>query len=328
MDAAERAFFEAVEPHRGEIRLHCYRMLGSSCDGDDAVQETLIRAWRARTSLEDSARLRPWLYRIATNACLDELKKRPKRAMPQHASASSEPTWPLATPPVEHALWIEPMPDAWIADETNDPSARYSIKESVALAFVAALHVLSPAQRATLLLRDVVGLSAEETARALDLSVAAANSALFRARETVEQKLGGRDAGEIAESAGAIDEALLARYVRAYEEANVDELVALFHDDVTTSMPPWEAWVAGRAANEPFYRSMYANGSRGTRIVVTHANARPALAFYRPDAIGEAPRFRAIQVVGVRDRKIATIDHFIVPRLARVFGLPETLSPV
>jgi RNA polymerase sigma-70 factor (ECF subfamily) len=186
--------------------------------------------------------------------------------------------------------------------------------------------VLSPAQRATLLLRDVVGLSAEETARALDLGVAAANSALFRARETVAKKLGGREAGDFAESAGEIDEALLARYVRAYEEANVDALVALFHEDLTTSMPPYSAWISGRAANEAFYRKMLARGPAGAHIVRTRANARPALAFYRAEA-GQPFRLRAIQVVGTRDGKIATVDHFMVPALARVFGLPEVYDP-
>jgi RNA polymerase sigma-70 factor (ECF subfamily) len=324
MEAAERAFFDAVEPLRGGLRLHCYRMLGSSHDGDDVVQETLIRAWRARSTLEDDSRLRPWLYRIATNACLDELKSRPRRAMPQGGSAPAKPMWPLDVGPEEEAVWIEPMPDAWLGGEATDPLSRYTLKESVALAFVAALHVLTPAQRATLLLRDVVGLSAEETAKSLDLSLGAANSALFRARETVATKLGGREAGDFAESAGGIDEALLARYVRAYEEANVDALVALFHEDVTTSMPPYAAWIAGRAPNEEFYRFMLAKGPSGAHIVQTRANARPALAFYRPDGPSEPLRLRAIQVVGVRDGKIANIDHFMLPHLAQTFGLPAT----
>ena len=328
MDATERAFFDAVEPFRRALRLHCYRMLGSSHDGDDAVQETLIRAWSARDSLDDASRLRPWLYRIATNACLDELKKRPRRAMPQDLSESNQPGWPLSAAPEDEAVWIEPMPDTWLGGEAErDPDARYTLKESVALAFVAAIHVLSPTQRATLLLRDVVGLSAEETARVLDLGVGAANSALFRARDTVAKKLGGRAAGDFAASAGEVDQALLARYVRAYEEANIDDLVALFHEDVTTSMPPWAAWVAGHAANEVFYRQMLAGGPTGARVVVTHANARPALAFYRPAAPGAPLPLRAIQVFGVRDGKIATIDHFMIPRLARVFGLPDTLPP-
>ncbi len=325
MEDAERTFFDALAPHRGELRLHCYRMLGSSHDGDDAVQETLLRAWRARDTLEDESRLRPWLYRIATNACLDELRKRPRRAVPQDAPPSTDPTWPLPGAPDDEDLWLEPMPDTWLAGESSDPSARYTLKESVALAFVAALHVLSPAQRATLLLRDVVGLSAEETARVLDLGLGAANSALFRARETVAKKLGGREAGDFAEAAGEIDESLLVRYVRAYEEANVDELVALFHEDVTTTMPPYAMWVAGRAANAAFYRQMLAGGPTGARVISTRANARPALGFYRVITKDQPLRLRAIQVVGGRDGKIATIDHFMLPRLARVFGLPETL---
>ncbi|HET6584200.1 MAG TPA: nuclear transport factor 2 family protein, partial [Nannocystaceae bacterium] len=204
--------------------------------------------------------------------------------------------------------------------------ARYSLKESVALAFVAALHVLSPVQRATLLLRDVVGLSGEETARALDIGVGAANSALFRARDTVAKKLGGRSAGDFAQRAGEIDEALLARYVRAYEQADVDELVALFHEDVTTSMPPYAAWISGRAANEAFYRGMMAQAPSGVHLVRTSANARPALAFYRADSPAEPRTLRAIQVVGVRDGKIATVDHFLLPALARVFGLPAVVD--
>lgn len=323
----ERTFFAAVESHRRGLRLHCYRMLGSSQDGDDVVQETLIRAWRSRSSLEDASRLRPWLYRIATNACLDELRRRPKRAMPQDASAPAEPVWPVASPRGDEALWIEPMPDTWLHGELDDPWARHSARESVALAFVAALHVLSPVQRATLLLRDVVGLSADETARALDIGVGAANSALFRARETVAKKLGGREPGEFVECAGEIDEALLARYVRAYEEANVDELVALFHEDLTTTMPPYPTWISGRAANEVFYRGMLASGPSGALIVRTHANTRPAFAFYRADAPGQPRTLRAIQVVGVRDGAIATVDHFLVPGLARVFELPPVVAP-
>ncbi len=331
METAERAFFDAVAPYRAALRLHCYRMLGSSHDGDDAVQETLIHAWRARATLEDEGRLRPWLYRIATNACLDELKKRPRRAMPQDSSSPIDPVWPLSISPEPEAVWIEPMPDTWMAGEApdpaaQDPSVQYTLKESVTLAFVAALHVLSPAQRATLLLRDVVGLSAEETALALDLNLGAANSALFRARETVEKKLGGREAGDFAESAGEIDQALLARYVRAYEEANIDDLIAMFHRDIVTAMPPFAAWISGSAANAAFYRGMLdATLTSGTRIVLTRANARPALAFYRKDTPEGVLRLRAIHVVGMRDGKIANVDHFMQPLLAGVFGLPAEL---
>src|SRR5262245_31852401 len=185
-------FTAAVEPLRPALRLHCYRMLGSSHDSDDMVQETMLRAWRARASLEDPSRVKPWLYRIATNACLDELARRSRRGL----AADVVPPVPgdsfPPAPPIEDSAWLEPMPDAWLAGSVDDPEARYTLRESVALAFVAALQVLLPAQRATLLLRDVVGLSAEEAAEALDQSVSAANSALHRARATIEAKVARR----------------------------------------------------------------------------------------------------------------------------------------
>src|SRR5215470_14016509 len=197
-DEVDRFFLRAVEPLRGAIRLHCYRMLGSSHDGDDVVQETLLRAWRAKDSLGDPDRLRPWLYRIATNVCLDELKRRPRRLLASDAAPPSEDAGP-PFPRVEEPVWLEPMPDAWLVGaEPADPHARYALKESVALAFVAVLQCLSAVQRATLLLRDVAGLSAEETADALGIGVGAANSALFRARAAVEEKLGGCDTIAVA----------------------------------------------------------------------------------------------------------------------------------
>ncbi|XYH99370.1 RNA polymerase subunit sigma-70 [Sorangium sp. So ce1128] len=320
------SFFEAIEPLRGALRLHCYRMLGSSHDSDDIVQETLLRAWRARDSLEDRALLRPWLYRIATNACLDELKRRPRRAHPADAGPAADPLAPIAAAS-EEPEWLEPAPDAWLegAGEAS-PAARYTLKESVALAFVAALSILSPAQRATLLLRDVVGLSAEETASALGIGLGAANSALFRARKTVEEKLGGRDASAFAGAATAVDEALLARYVRAFEDADVGALVALLHEDVRTTMPPSPTWIAGRAANEVFFRRIFATfRSSAPRAVRTAANGQPALALYRRFAPGEAPSLHAIQVLTARAGAIASIDHFMTREVFPVFGLPAEL---
>src|SRR5215475_13294157 len=188
--AAAPEFSAAIAPLRAGLRLHCYRMLGSSHDSDDMVQETLLRAWRARDSLADPARVKPWLYRIATNACLDELARRSRRGLVSDVVPPVRgDSYPPAPPP-EDAAWLEPMPDRWLTGAAADPEARYTLRESVALAFVAALQVLVPAQRATLLLRDVVGLRAEEAAEALDQSVSAANSALHRARAAVEDKVG------------------------------------------------------------------------------------------------------------------------------------------
>lgn len=318
-------FLRSVEPLRPAIRLHCYRMLGSSHDGDDVVQETLLRAWRARDSLGDPGRLRPWLYRIATNVCLDELKRRPRRLL---ASDASPPSADIAPPfqSVEEPVWLEPMPGAWLAGaEPADPHARYALKESVALAFVAVLQCLSAVQRATLLLRDVVGLSAQETAEALGISVGAANSALFRARTAVEEKLGGCDGSAVARHA-EVDEAVLVEYVHAFEDANLDAIVALFHDEVRTTMPPVPLWVAGRAANDRFYRRMFGKLVPGQfRHLRIGANGAPALAFYRPLAPGAPHTLMALQLITTRDGAVIAIDHFMMREVFPLFGAPEVL---
>jgi RNA polymerase sigma-70 factor (ECF subfamily) len=323
----EATFLQSIEPLRGAIRLHCYRMLGSSHDGDDVVQETMLRAWRAKDSLADQALLKPWLYRIATNVCFDELKRRPKRVFPTHAFPPVED----ARPPiarVEEPVWLEPMPDTWLEDvDERDPQARYALKESVALAFVAALQCLSPVQRATLLLRDVVGLSASETASALGSSVEAANSALFRARTAVADKVGGSDAEGVAACA-EVDEKLLERYVRAFEGADLDALVALFHAEMRTTMPPAPTWVAGRAANERFYRRMFGSIVPGEfRHLRTSANGQPALAFYRPRSPGAVHTLSAIQLVATRDGAIVAVDHFMLAEVYPLFGVPSELPP-
>jgi RNA polymerase sigma-70 factor, ECF subfamily len=323
---ADAAFLRVVEPLRPALRLHCYRMLGSSHDGDDVLQETLLRAWRAKDTLEAPELVKPWLYRIATNVCLDELKRRPKRVL---ASDAFSPA-PNATPPferIEEPIWLEPVPDAWLegADD-RDPQARYALKESVALAFVAALQCLSPLQRATLLLRDVLGLSAEETARALDIGLSAANSALFRARAAIEEKLGGCDPSAVAAHA-QVDEALLERYVRAFEEANLDAVVALFHADIRTTMPPAPIWLAGREQNEGFYRRLFANLVPGQfRHIPIRANGQRALAFYRPASPGAPHTLSAIQLVTTRDGAIFTVDHFMLAEVFPLFDVPRELA--
>jgi RNA polymerase sigma-70 factor (ECF subfamily) len=299
----DRAFEELVAPHRNELRLHCYRMLGSSHDGDDMVQETLVRAWRAKESLDDPRAARPWLYRIATNVCLDELARRPKRALPVGAGQAGDPGAPPA-PPGEES-WVEPCPDTWL-----DAAAQVEMKESIALAFVAALQLLTPPQRAVLLLRDVVGLSAEEAAGALGMSVAAANSALHRARAAVEERR--------IERPEDVDPDLLRRYVRAWEAADVDAIVALLHDEVTAAMPPSPTWFAGRAAFEVFLRGHIIPRLQkdGARLVRRDANGQPAFGFYRGATL------EAVHVVTARAGRIVAIDHFVLPALFAVFGLP------
>ena len=321
----DAAFLGIVEPHRRAIRLHCYRLLGSAHDGDDMVQETWLRAWRAKASLADTARVKPWLYRIATNVCLDELKQRPRRMLACDAYPPVEDARPPFTS-VDEPVWLEPVPDSWLEGQESDPHARVALRESVALAFVAALQFLSPVQRATLLLRDVVGLSGEETASALNLALPAANSALFRARAAVEDKLGGSDSRAIAAHA-TVDRELLGRYVRAFEEARIDDIVALFHDDMRTTMPPIAAWVRGRTANERFYRHMFGNLVPGQfRHLYVGANGAPALAFYRPASPGAPHTLHAIEMVTTRDGAIVTVDHMLMRDVFPLFAVPKEWS--
>jgi RNA polymerase sigma-70 factor (ECF subfamily) len=292
------------EPFRPALRLHCYRMLGSSHDSDDMVQETMLRAWRARDTLEDPARLRPWLYQIATRACLDELRERPRRILASELRPSSPgDVYPPAPP--EDAPWLEPMPDAWLAGAA-DPASSYDLRESVALAFVAALQVLSPAQRAALLLRDVVGLSADETATALEQSLGATNSALHRARVAIEEAA--------PRAAAPADPEVVERYVRALAAHDVDAMIALVHDDMHTTMPPSPTWIAGRADNIEFYRHMFARWAGAEiRAVPIGVNGGLGFEFHRDGAV------RAIEAVECEGGRIRRMHHFMQPELLGIF---------
>ncbi len=326
MTNTDDRFSKLLERHENEIRLHCYRMLGSSHDSDDMLQETLTRAFRAKETLAHEESARAWLYRIATNVCLDELARRKKRLLPREAGPPAMEPNPAIGPP-EPDAYLEPCPDTWLEGTSADAGARYELREAVALAFVAALQHLTPPQRATLLLRDVVGFSAEETSKALALGLEATNSALFRARSAVKSKISGKEPSAFASSNRANLDALLERYLRAWNELDIDAFVELLHDEVATTMPPAGTWIAGLAANAGFYRAMFAAQRRGSFVAVpTAANGGPAFAFYRSTAVKEPFRLRAIQLVGVRDGQISSIDHFMLPELATVFGLPDTLE--
>lgn len=319
----KETFEDLVEPLRARLRLHCYRMLGSSSDADDVVQETLTRAFRSRDTLGDATLVRPWLYRIATNVCLDELKARSKRARGPELGPPSDPDVPPA-PRTPEEEWVEPCPSGWL--EGGDPAAAYTVKESVALAFVAALQVLTPPQRAVLLLRDVVGLTAEETARALETSVPAANSALHRAREALETRVGPRS-GWSPDASTPIDRALLERYVRVWETSDLEGILALLHEDVTISMPPHPTWFRGRDAVARFFehRVRPALEARRFRTVALEANGRPAVGFYRAGEDG-VMRFHALQVLEYEGDLVRTVDHFMGERAHRAFfaaGLPR-----
>lgn len=321
--------FEAlVEPHRALLRLHCYRMLGSSHDSDDMVQETMLRAFRSLATLEDKALVRAWLHRIATNVCLDELAKRPRRARGPELGPASDPERELA-PALPDDRWIEPAPSSWLSTAAADPSASYTLKESVALAFVAALQILTPAQRAVLLLRDVVGLSAEETASALDSSVSAANSALHRARAALEKHVGPR-AQWSPEHHPAIDHVLLRRYMAAWQSGDLENIVQLLHEEATLSMPPLPTWLAGREAVRRFFalRLRPSIEARVFRAIETQACGLPAVAFYRVRDDGQA-HLMSIDLMEQRDGLISTADHFRTASSHAAFiatGLPRVIA--
>jgi RNA polymerase sigma-70 factor (ECF subfamily) len=322
----ELSFGKLVEPHRKSVRLHCYRMLGSAYDCEDMVQETFVRALRALDSLVEPAAARGWLYRIATNVCLDELQKRAPRVRGPELGPPSRPE-ATSPAPLPDEAWLEPMPSAWLTQA--DPAARYSLKESVALAFVAALQILTPAQRAVLLLRDVVGLSAEETASALACSVSAANSMLHRARVTLEERTGPRDSWS-PDPAAAVDRALLERYLRAWESEDLDTIVALLHEDVTLSMPPVPRWLSGSADVGLFFRTHVQPSAKIQlfRAALVEANGALSVAFYRVRDDGQAHLF-AIQTYELSGGRIREIDHFMSKRSLVAFvaqGLATTIA--
>jgi RNA polymerase sigma-70 factor (ECF subfamily) len=322
------AFERLAEPYRRELLLHCYRMLGSLEDAEDAVQETFLRAWRGLARFEGRASVRGWLHRIATNACLDALARRssPRRWLPE-AHGPPADRLPEGGPATEVA-WLEPYPDALLAglaDAAPGPEARYELHEAVRLAFVAAIQYLPPRQRAVLLLRDVLGWSAGETAGLLGASVPSVNSALQRARATLARRFpAGRPGVQPAPDAG--QRALLERYVRAWEGADPDGLVALLREDAVLSMPPYAQWYRGRAAIRAFLAWAWGPpGSGPGRLVPTAANGQPAFAEYGRGRHGPAGAAHAIWLPAPRDGAIAALTGFVDPRLFAAFGLPAVL---
>lgn len=320
------AFAHLGEPYRRELRLHCYRMLGSFHEAEDLVQDTYLRAWRSVSHFEGRASFRTWLYRIATNACLNVLAARAPRIMPESRGAASDAR-PGPTPATE-VPWLEPFPDAaleGLADARPGPDARYALRESVQLAFVAAIQHLPPRQRAALLLHDVLGWSAAEIAHLLATSVAAVNSALQRARATLDRERPGDHMPATADWDRGQD-ALLHRYLQAWEASDADSFAAMLRDDAVMSMPPWPEWYRGRAAIRAFFAWTSRPGGHGPfRLVATRANAQPAFAFYSR-GLG-APEWRAhsLQLVGAHDGAITYIASFVTGSLVTACGLPYVL---
>ncbi|HZD70204.1 MAG TPA: sigma-70 family RNA polymerase sigma factor [Actinomycetes bacterium] len=324
-DAA--AFTSLLEPHRRELHVHCYRMVGSFADAEDLVQETFLRAWRKRTSFQGRSTFRAWLYGIATNACLEELRRSQRRLLPHQVTPGN--TTPDAAPPVTDVAWIQPYPDRLldqVAPSDVEPDAVVVAKETIELAFLAAIQLLPPRQRAVLILRDVLRWSASQTASALDFSVPAVNSALQRARATLREHRPDRLDMAPASQSTRTEQALLRRYLDAHERADVAAVVDLLREDVRFAMPPAHWWLDGRDAVAAAYQQGFRAGDpTDWRRVPTRANRQPALACYR--RLPGQSRFQAftIEVLRIQDDALAEITSFGDADLFPAFGLPPAL---
>jgi RNA polymerase sigma-70 factor (ECF subfamily) len=316
---------EQLEQHRVELTAYCYRMLGS-IDAEDAVQETFLRAWRGFDRFEGRAALRSWLYRIATNVCFDMLEGRKRRARPMDLGPSGEPVLEnLRTP---DQLWVEPMPDLRVVPE-GDPAEVAESRETIRLAFVAALQHLPPKQRAVLVLCEVLRWKASEVAELLDTSVASVNSALQRARATLEAR--DVSSSTASPSIDAADAELLARYVEAFERYDMDTLTALIHEDATQSMPPFDLWLSGR---DDILSWWFGPGitCRDSRVVpVASANGAPAFGHYRPRVDEDGYEPWSLQVLEIENGRIVEFTFFLdTATIFPLFGLPleyDELSP-
>jgi RNA polymerase sigma-70 factor, ECF subfamily len=324
----EAAFAALVERHRRELQVHCYRMLGSFEDSEDLVQETFLRAWRKRASFSSEGRssFRAWLYRIATNACLDVLRSRPRRVLPPQVAAAGDAAAPPA-PPAD-LPWLQPYPDRLldaIAPVEDEPGAAVVARETIELAFLAAIQHLPPRQRAVLLLRDVLGWSAKDTASLLETSLPSVNSALQRARATLRGRLPDRRT-EWAPSPGPSEEEreLLRRYLDAHERADAGALAELLREDARLTMPPHPTWYMGREAVRIASEKGFDPEFGRLRSVVAHANLQPAAAHYlRPPGESEY-RPLALDVLRIEGGRVAEIHSFVYPGLFPAFGLPAT----
>jgi RNA polymerase sigma-70 factor (ECF subfamily) len=311
-----------LEEYRVELTGYCYRMLGSVFEAEDAVQETLVRAWRAADRFEGRSSLRSWLYKIATNVCLDSLNAGKRRARPMDLSPAShaDAVLPDMTP---ESMWVEPVPDARAVPSSGDPADVVVSRETIRLAFVAALQHLPPRQRAVLILREVLAWKASEAAELLGTTVASVNSALQRARATLAE------AGVAADSAPAApmddeQQKLLARYVDAFERYDLDSLTSLLHEDATLNMPPFPLWLRGHEDIRAWFLGT-GIGCKGSRLVPVTANGAPGFGQYRPAPEG-GHRAWALQVLDIHDGRITGLSSFLdTGRLFPLFGLPLEL---
>ncbi len=315
---------QRLEQHRGELTAYCYRMLGSPFEAEDAVQDTLVRAWRSFDRFEGRAAIRSWLYRIATNVCFDMLNGRERRARPMDLGPAWNPDGPIGRT-LPEVTWIEPVPDGLVVPAEGDPAEVAVSRETIRLAFVAALQHLPPRQRAVLILCEVLRWKATEVAELLDTTVASVNSALQRARATLE-------ASDVSSTdpAPAMDESqreLLMRYVEAFERYDMDALTSLIQEDATQSMPPYELWLSGRENILRWWVGPGA-GCRGSRVIPTvAANGSPAFGQYKPSASGSGYDPWALQVLEIADGRIVELTFFLdTERVFPLFGLPARVE--
>jgi RNA polymerase sigma-70 factor, ECF subfamily len=332
LEAAQRgdddAFARLADSYRGELHAHCYRMLGSTADAEDALQETLLRAWRALPRFEGRSSVRSWLYKIATNACLRAIERRPRRVLPVDYGPAADPHDGLAEP-VTEAVWLEPYPDEPLGADSGpaSPEARYEQHEGVELAFIAALQHLPARQRAVLILRDVLGFSARETATVLETTPVSVDSALQRAHKTVDQRLPeqSQQATLRSLSDGTLRQ-VVQRYVNAWERNDIDAVVAMLAEDARLAMPPLPTWYRGREQVAIFLGSTLLAGTIRWRLVPARANGQLAFGLYAWDDQTQTFMPRAVDVLTLRGTQIQQITAFLTPDAFRGFDLPTHLT--
>jgi RNA polymerase sigma-70 factor, ECF subfamily len=324
----ETAFTLLIEPYQAQLRTHCYRMLGSLHDAEDALQETMLRAWSGLARFEGRSSLSSWLYRIATNASLRMIEKRPKRVLPIDYGPAADPHVAFGEPLTE-SVWLEPYPDAKLGVEAAmlGPHARYEQRESIELAFAAALQHLPARQRAVLILRDVLGFSARETAEALEMTPVSVDSALQRAHKAIEERVPAETQQARLRALGDSElRQIVNRFADAWERNDVDAVVAMLADDARMTMPPWPSWYRGRDAVATFLRSWPLSLRKRWQLVHTGANGQPAVAGYLWDEQTTAFRAETIIVLTFQAARIEEITAFRSPELFASFGVPEQLT--
>jgi RNA polymerase sigma-70 factor (ECF subfamily) len=323
----EDAFAGLIAPYRTQLRAHCYRMIASLADADDALQETMLRAWSGLARFESRSSLRSWLYRIATNVSLRIIEQRPKRVLPIDYGSATDPHAALDEPLTE-SIWLEPYPDAELGIDAAllGPDARYEQRESIELAFAAAFQHLSARQRAVLILRDVLGFSARETAEALETTPVSVDSALQRAHKAIEKRVPAQTQQATLRALGDGElREIVNRFIDAWERNDVDAVVAMLAEDARMAMPPWPSWYSGRDAVEIFLRGWPLSARKRWQLLPTGANGQPAVAGYLWDEQASAYGAETIIVLTLRAANIEEITAFRSPKLFPRFGLPKQL---